>query len=128
MGQAFAEQSFDSYEDVEKLWKEWFTAKEEDFYWHDIYKLPEKWEKCITNYGAYLDYSTFYHSYKFNLFFVNFPSSLRMSLETDIPIQYCKNKIRLFQEISDLTKVKFSTNKVANSDSTLLSSLLMVEI
>ena len=46
MGYALAEQRFDSYEDVKKWLDEWFAAKGEGFYWRDIHKLPERWEKC----------------------------------------------------------------------------------
>jgi len=55
MGHALAEQRFGSYEDVKKWLNEWFTAKGEDFYWHGIHKLPERWEKCVTSNGAYFE-------------------------------------------------------------------------
>jgi len=55
MGHALAEQHFDSYEDVKKWLDEWFAAKGEDFYWRDIHKLLERWEKCVTSNGAYFE-------------------------------------------------------------------------
>ena len=45
MSHALPEHRFGSYEDVKKLFDEWFTAKEEGFYWRGIYKLPERWRK-----------------------------------------------------------------------------------
>ena len=42
MSHVLAEQRFGSYEDVKKWLDEWFVAKEEDFYWRGIYKLPER--------------------------------------------------------------------------------------
>ena len=42
MRHALAEQRFGSYEDVKKWLDEWFAAKEEDFYWRGIHKLPER--------------------------------------------------------------------------------------
>ena len=53
MGHAFAEQHFDTYEDVKKSLDEWFAAKGEDFYWRDIHKLPESWGKCKKSDGVY---------------------------------------------------------------------------
>ena len=55
MGHALAEQRFGSYEDVKKWLDEWFAAKGEDFYWRGIHKLPERWEKYVTNNGAYFE-------------------------------------------------------------------------
>jgi len=55
MGHALAEQCFGSSEDVKKWLDEWFAAKGEDFYWRGKNKLPEKWEKCLTNNGAYFE-------------------------------------------------------------------------
>jgi len=55
MGHALAEQRFGSYEDVKKWLDEWFAAKGEEFYWRDIHKLPERWEKCVTSNGAYFE-------------------------------------------------------------------------
>jgi len=54
MGHALAER-FDSYEDVRK-WRldEWF-AKDEEFFWRGIHKLPERWEKCIVSEGKYFE-------------------------------------------------------------------------
>ena len=31
--------------------------------------MPERWEKCIINDGAYFECRTFYHSSEFNVFF-----------------------------------------------------------
>jgi len=55
MGHALAEQCFGSSEDVKKWLDEWFAAKGEDFYWRGKNKLPERWEKCVTNNGAYFE-------------------------------------------------------------------------
>jgi len=37
---------------MKKWLDEWFAIKGEDFYWHGIHKLPERWEKCVTSNGA----------------------------------------------------------------------------
>jgi hypothetical protein len=55
MGHALAEQRFSSYEDIKKWLNEWFAAKGEDYYWHGIHKLPERWVKCLTSDGAYFE-------------------------------------------------------------------------
>ena len=55
MSQALAEQRFGSHEDVKKWLDEWFTAKEEDFYWRGIQKLSKSQENCITSDGAYFE-------------------------------------------------------------------------
>jgi len=55
MDHALVEQHFDSYEDVKKWLDKWFAAKGKDFYWRDIHKLPERWEKCVTCNGAYFE-------------------------------------------------------------------------
>jgi len=55
MGHALTEQRFGSYEDVKKWLDEWFAAKGEDIYWRGIYKLSERWEKCVTSIGAYFE-------------------------------------------------------------------------
>jgi len=48
MGHALAERHFDSYEE----WlDEWFASKDEEFFWRDMHKLPERWEKCIVSEG-----------------------------------------------------------------------------
>jgi len=47
MDHALAEQRFGSYEDVKKWLDEWFAAKGENFYWHGIHKLSERWKKCV---------------------------------------------------------------------------------
>ena len=53
MGDALAEQLLSLYEDIKKWPDEWFAAKGKGFFWHGIYKLPERWEKCIKTDGAY---------------------------------------------------------------------------
>lgn len=55
MGHALAEQHFASFENVEEWLDEWFAAKDEDFYWRGIHKLPERWEKCVISDGAYFE-------------------------------------------------------------------------
>ena len=55
MGQALAEQRFDSYEDVKKWLDEWFATKAEGFRWRGIHKLLEKYEKRITSDGTYFE-------------------------------------------------------------------------
>ena len=49
MGHALAQQRLGSYEDVKKLLDKSFAWTEKGFYRHDIHKLTERWEKCITN-------------------------------------------------------------------------------
>ena len=53
MSHALAERYFDSYEDVRK-WLE-FASKDEEFFWRGIYKLLERWEKCIVSEGKYFE-------------------------------------------------------------------------
>nr|AAC16610.1 transposase [Drosophila simulans]AAC16611.1 transposase [Drosophila simulans]AAC16615.1 transposase [Drosophila simulans] len=55
MGHALAEQRFDSYESVKKWLDEWFAAKDDEFYWRGIHKLPERWEKCVASDGKYFE-------------------------------------------------------------------------
>jgi len=55
MGHAVAERHFDSYEDVRKWLDEWFASKDEEFFWRDIHKLPERWGKCIVSDGKYFE-------------------------------------------------------------------------
>jgi hypothetical protein len=47
MGQALAEQRFNSYEEVENWVSDWFASKDEHFYWRGIHKLPERCSKCV---------------------------------------------------------------------------------
>ena len=47
MGHALAEQHFDCYEEVGNWVSDWFALKDEQFYWHGIHKLPERWSKCV---------------------------------------------------------------------------------
>ena len=54
MDHALAERHFDSYEDVRK-WLDEFASKDEEFFWRDIHKLPERWEKCIVSEGKYFE-------------------------------------------------------------------------
>jgi len=51
MAHAIDEQHFKAYEDVKKWVSEWIALKPEKFFWGSIYKLPEKWEKCLANNG-----------------------------------------------------------------------------
>jgi len=55
MGHALTEQQFDSYEEVEKWVSEWFASKDDQFYWHGIHKLPERWAKCVESNGYYFE-------------------------------------------------------------------------
>ena len=55
MGHALAGQRFDSYESVKKWLDEWFAAKDDEFYWRGIHKLPERWEKCVASDGKYFE-------------------------------------------------------------------------
>jgi len=55
MDHVLAERHFDSYEDVRKWLDEWFASKDEEFFWHDIHKFPERWEKCIVSEGKYFE-------------------------------------------------------------------------
>jgi len=52
---ALAERHFDSYENIRKWLDEWFASKDEEFFWRDIHKLPERWEKCIVSEGKYFE-------------------------------------------------------------------------
>ena len=53
----------------EKMLDVWFAAKGEDFYRRGVHKFPERWEKCVTSYGAYFEQNTFYHFSELNVFF-----------------------------------------------------------
>ena len=55
MGHALAERHFDSYEDVRKWLDEWFASKDEEFFWHGIHKLLERWKKCIVSESKYFE-------------------------------------------------------------------------
>ena len=45
MGHAFAEQHFESYENVRKWLDEWFTSKEKELFWSGIHKLTERYSR-----------------------------------------------------------------------------------
>jgi len=75
IGHALAEQRFGSYERVKKWLDEWFAAKGENFYWRGIHKLPERWEKCVTNNGATLNKSLFIILPNLTCFFLGKKSS-----------------------------------------------------
>jgi len=57
MGHALAEWHFDSYEDngSENGLMSGLLRKDEEFFWHGIHKLPERWEKCIVSEGKYFE-------------------------------------------------------------------------
>ncbi|EFN81226.1 Histone-lysine N-methyltransferase SETMAR, partial [Harpegnathos saltator] len=55
MGHALAEQYFADFEEVKKWLDEWFSSKEKQFFWNGIYKLPERWAKCIESNGQYFE-------------------------------------------------------------------------
>ena len=55
MGHALAQQRFISYEDVQKWLDDWFSSKEQQFFWRGIHKLSNKWKKCIAIDGQYLE-------------------------------------------------------------------------
>ncbi|GFX14721.1 mariner Mos1 transposase [Trichonephila clavipes] len=42
MGHALAEQHFSNFEEIRKWLDEWFAAKDKQFFWHGIHKLPER--------------------------------------------------------------------------------------
>lgn len=55
MGHALAEQRFTSYENVQEWLNNWFSSKEDQFFWRGIHKLPERWEMCIASDGKYFE-------------------------------------------------------------------------
>ena len=55
LGHALAEKRFTSYENVREWLDNWFDLKDEQFYWRGIHHLPERWEKCVNNNGAYFE-------------------------------------------------------------------------
>ena len=57
MEHALAEQHFVYYEEVENWMSDWFALKDEQFYWHGIHKLPERWSKCVENNGVSYRYT-----------------------------------------------------------------------
>lgn len=55
MGHALSAQHFNSYENVKKWLDDWFAAKNGQFFWRGIQKLPERWEKCVASDGNYFE-------------------------------------------------------------------------
>lgn len=55
MSHALSMQHFKNYEEVKKWVDEWIVSKDEKFFWKGIHNLPERWEKCISNDGAYFE-------------------------------------------------------------------------
>lgn len=55
MGHALKEHHFKSSEELENWVSEWFSSKEEHFFWNGIHKLPERWLKCVENDGDYFE-------------------------------------------------------------------------
>ncbi|EFN78433.1 Histone-lysine N-methyltransferase SETMAR, partial [Harpegnathos saltator] len=57
MGHALAEQRFTSYENVRKCLDETgcLPQKSNSFFWRDIHKLSDRWEKCIASDGRYFE-------------------------------------------------------------------------
>ena len=50
---AMAEQHFDSKEKVENCMSNCFVSRDEQFYWHGIPKLPERWKPWGIHKGQY---------------------------------------------------------------------------
>jgi len=55
MGHALKEQHFKTSEELENWVSEWFSSKEENFFWRGIHKLPERWSKCVESDGQYFE-------------------------------------------------------------------------
>lgn len=55
MGHALSEQRFNSHEEAKKWIDDWFAAKDGQFFWRGIHKLPERWEKCVDSDGYYFE-------------------------------------------------------------------------
>ena len=55
MGHALSEQRFNSHEEAKKWLDDWFAAKDGQFFWRGIHKLPERWEKCVASDGYYFE-------------------------------------------------------------------------
>jgi [histone H3]-lysine36 N-dimethyltransferase SETMAR len=55
MGHALADERFTDYKNVEEWLDEWFSSKEENFFWRAIHKLPERWESCVAIDGNYFE-------------------------------------------------------------------------
>lgn len=55
MGHALTEQRFNSHAEAKKWLDDWFAAKDGQFFWRGIHKLPERWEKCVASDGHYFE-------------------------------------------------------------------------
>jgi hypothetical protein len=55
MGHALKEQHFKTSEELENWVSEWFSSKEEQFFWQGIHKLSERWSKCVESDGNYFE-------------------------------------------------------------------------
>jgi [histone H3]-lysine36 N-dimethyltransferase SETMAR len=55
MGHALKDQHFKTSEELENWVSDWFSSKEEQFFWHGIHKLPERWAKCVASDGNYFE-------------------------------------------------------------------------
>jgi len=47
--------AFHFLEDVRKWLDDWFGSKEQQFFWRGIYKLSNRWKKCIATDGQYFE-------------------------------------------------------------------------
>ena len=55
LGHALAEQRFTSFKNLREWLDNWIDLKDEQFYWHGIHHLPERWEKCVNSNGDYFE-------------------------------------------------------------------------
>lgn len=55
MGHALKDQHFKTSEELENWVSDWFSSKEEQFFWRGIHKLPERWSKCVASDGNYFE-------------------------------------------------------------------------
>ncbi|XP_026316211.1 histone-lysine N-methyltransferase SETMAR-like [Hyposmocoma kahamanoa] len=46
---------FKSNDDVEKHVRDWLTTRPQSFYEEGIFKLPNRWQKCVDNAGDYIE-------------------------------------------------------------------------
>ena len=55
MSNGLTDQHFRSYEEAKNWVDSWIESKDEEFFRRGIRKLPERWEKVVTNDGQYFE-------------------------------------------------------------------------
>lgn len=55
MQHSLAEQTFNSYKDIENWIDQWIASKNQEFFYRGIHSLPERWSKVVAVNGNYFD-------------------------------------------------------------------------